>query len=93
MKEKFLVVGSKVLVKTEDAPETIVPGGRIVTPEAARRVPDNGVIILVGPDCKVAQIGDAVMTKQFSGHAVVLEGTNFRVVDESDILVISRGDS
>jgi chaperonin GroES len=83
----------RVVVKRLEAEEKT--SGGIILPDAAKEKPQKGEVIAVGegklldsgnratPDVKV---GDLVMFGKYSGTEVKVEGEEFLIMRESDIL-------
>lgn len=85
----------RVVVERVEAEEKTASG--IVLPGAASEKPDMGVVIAVG-DGKVldsgtkiamnVKVGDKVLFGKYSGQAVKLDGKEYLVMREDDILGI-----
>ena len=84
----------KVVLKKEDATETTKSG--IVLPGSAQEKPQVSLIVAVGPggivDGKEVVMtlkeGDKVITGKYSGTEVKLDGVEYTVVSQSDILAV-----
>ncbi len=84
----------RVVLKTCEIEET-TPGGFILT-SAAQEKPQFSEVVAVGPggiiDGKEIQmyvkVGDKVLTGKYSGTEVKLEGKEYTIVRQSDILAI-----
>lgn len=84
----------KVVLKVEDAVETTASG--IVLSSAAQEKPQFANVIAVGPGGKIdgeevtmyVKVGDKVITSQYSGTKVKLEGEEYTIVRQSDILAL-----
>jgi len=85
----------RVIVKRLDQ-ETKTASG-IVLPEAAAEKPDQGEVLAVGngkilDDGKVrpldVKVGDRVLFGKYSGQAVKVDGVEFLVMREEDIMAI-----
>jgi chaperonin GroES len=92
---KIRPLGDKVLVKRLEA-EAVTKGG-IVLPEAAKEKPKRGKIVAMGngrllDDGKRSQLqvkmGDEVLFTSYAGTEVKLDGDEFLIMDESDILAV-----
>ncbi len=88
----------RVLIRPSE-PETKTSGG-IIIPETAQEKPVEGDVIAVGPgsrDEKGARhaldlkTGDRVLFGKWSGSEIKLEGENFMIVKESDVLGVIEG--
>ncbi|MDD6251573.1 MAG: co-chaperone GroES [Oscillospiraceae bacterium] len=84
----------KVVLKLDDAVETTKSG--IVLSTAAQEKPQFANVIAVGPGGKIdgedvtmyVKVGDKVITSKYSGTEVKLEGEEYIIVRQSDILAI-----
>ena len=84
----------KVVLKLDDAVETTKSG--IVLSTAAQEKPQFANVIAVGPGGKIdgeevtmyVKFGDKVITSKYSGTEVKLEGEEYIIVRQSDILAI-----
>ena len=94
-KMKVRPLGDKVLVKRIEA-ESVTAGG-IVLPDSAKEKPKRGRIQAVG-DGKMLETGersklqvkkgDEVLFTSYAGTEVKIEGEEFIIMDENDILAI-----
>lgn len=84
----------RVVLKPEKAEETTKSG--IVLAGSAQEKPQFSDIVAVGPGGLVdgkevtmyVKVGDKVITSQYAGTPVKLDGEDFSVVRQSDILAI-----
>lgn len=84
----------RVVLKVDNAEQTTASG--IVLSTAAQEKPQFANVIAVGPggivDGKEVQmyvkVGDKVITSKYSGTEVKLEGEEYTIVKQSDILAI-----
>lgn len=83
----------RVVVEPLEAEETTAGG--IVLPDAAREKPQRGKVVAVGPGrlldsgerCPVAvAVGDEVLFGKYGGTEIEVEGTEVKILRESDIL-------
>ena len=92
---KIRPLADKVLVKRTEA-ETTTKGG-IVLPDSAKEKPRRGTIISVG-DGKLLEdgsrsdfqvkVGDTVLFSSYGGTEIKLDGEEFIIMEESDILAV-----
>jgi len=83
-----------VLVKPLDA-ETKTPGG-IILPDSAKEKPQVGLVMAVGPgaydDGKLipmtVKVGQKVMYKKWGGNEIKVDGQEWMLVEQKDILAI-----
>lgn len=88
-------LGEKVLVERMEA-ETMTKGG-IVLPDSAKEKPQQGTILAIG-DGKLlddgsrgamqVSKGDKVLFSSYAGTDIKIDGTEYLLMDESDILAI-----
>ena len=84
----------RVVLKMTEAEETTKSG--IILASASKEKPQVAVVVAVGPgglvDGKEVKMlvkeGDKVITSQYSGSTVKLDGEEYLVVRQSDILAI-----
>ena len=92
---KVRPLGSKVLVRRDDAPETTEGG--IIIPDTATEKPLEGEVIAVGEGAVLengkkvkmtVKKGDIVFFGPYSGTEISLEGKDHVIIDESEIIAI-----
>lgn len=87
---KIQPLGDRVLVKPLAAEE--VTAGGIIIPDTAKEKPLKGQVIAVGKgiDDKAltVKVDDTVLYGKFVGTEVELEGTDYLIIQESEILAI-----
>ncbi|MBQ4105060.1 MAG: co-chaperone GroES [Clostridia bacterium] len=84
----------KVVLKPDNAEETTKSG--IVLSSAAQEKPQFANVVAVGPGGKIdgeevtmyVKVGDKVITSKYSGTEVKLDGEEYTIVRQSDILAI-----
>ena len=87
-------LSDRVLIKMQQAEETTKSG--IVLASAAQEKPQIAVVLAVGPggmvDGKqvdmIVKAGDKVITSKYSGTEVKVDGEEYTIVRQSDILAI-----
>ncbi len=92
-KLKIRPLEDRIVVETLEA-EAMTRGG-IVLPDAAQEKPQRGTIVAVGPgrlldsgnrgDLSVG-VGDEVIFGMYGGADVEVEGNDYKILRESDIL-------
>ena len=94
----FRPLHDRVLVRRIDEEET-TPGG-IIIPDTAKEKPQEGEVVAVGSgnraeDGKVTALdvkpGDRILFGKWSGSEVKINGEEFLIMKESDILGIIEG--
>lgn len=88
-------LGDKILVKRLEAAETTKGG--IVIPDSAKEKPKEGKIVAVGPGKVLddgsrgsmqVKKGDRVLFTSYAGTEIKVDGEEFLVMGEDDILAI-----
>ena len=97
---KFRPLHDRVVVRRVDS-ETKTAGG-IIIPDTAAEKPQQGEIIAVGPGArdetgKITALdvkkGDKVLFGKWSGTEVKIDGVEFLIMKESDIMGVLEGKS
>ncbi len=80
----------RVIVQPAEA-ETKTAGG-IIIPDTAKEKPQRGTVIAAGPGKKdepmTVKAGDSVLYGKYSGTEINLEGADYLIMRESDILAV-----
>ena len=83
-------LADRVLVEPLEA-ETKTASG-IIIPDTAKEKPQKGSIVAVGPGTKenpvTVKVGDSVLYGKYSGAELKLDGKDYLIMRESDILAI-----
>jgi chaperonin GroES len=83
---KFKPLKDRVFISfTEEVEKT--PGG-IYVPDTAKEKPQRGKVEAVGTEVKEVKVGDEVMFDRYAGSKVKMNGTEYLIVKEEDILGI-----
>ena len=91
---KIRPLADNVVIKATEAEETTKSG--IVLTSAAKEKPQVAVVVAVGPggtvDGKEVKMsvkeGDKVIAAKYSGTDIIIDGEEFTVLHQSDILAI-----
>nr|WP_319401348.1 co-chaperone GroES [uncultured Carboxylicivirga sp.] len=87
---KGKVLAGKILVKPQEA-ETKTSSG-IIIPDSAKEKPLQGEVVLVGAAKKDEEMeikaGDVVLYGKYSGTELNVEGTDYLLMSQSDVLYI-----
>ena len=92
-KLNFRPLHDRVVVKRIDAEEKTAGG--IIIPDTAKEKPSQGEVVAVGPGARnekgeiVAldvKVGDRVLFGKWSGTEVKIDGTEYLIMKESDIM-------
>ena len=87
----------RILVKQSDAEETTAGG--IVLPDTAKEKPQRGVVKAVGPGKMLdsgkrakpgVKKGDEVFYAKYGGTEVKIDGEDYVILRESDILAVAE---
>ena len=88
---KGKILAGKVLVKPEAAEEKTASG--IYIPESAKEKPLKGKVVLVGEAKKdepmEVKAGDLVLYGKYAGSELTIEGEDFLLISQTDILYIA----
>ena len=89
-KLKIKPLADRVLVEPLEA-ETKTASG-IIIPDTAKEKPQRGTVVAVGPgkkdDPTTVKPGDVVLYGKYSGTELNVEGSDYLMMRESDILAI-----
>ena len=93
---KIKPLADRVVVKPVEQQEEVKQGS-IIIPDTAKEKPQEGEIIAVGPG-KVddsgkkvpmeVKVGDKVLYGKYSGTEVTIDGDDYLIMRESDILAV-----
>ena len=95
---KFRPLHDRVLIKVLDSEEKT--SGGIIIPDTAKEKPQEGEVVAVGPGAineagKITpmdvKIGDIVLFGKWSGTEVKIDGKEYSIMKESDIMGVSKG--
>ena len=95
MKLQLKPLADRVVVKKLDAEEKTAGG--IVLPDTAKEKPQQAEVLAVGPgkmdekgtrQAMEVKVGDKVLFAKYSGTEVKIEGTEYIILAERDILAI-----
>ena len=93
---KFRPLHDRVLIQSLDSEEKT--SGGIIIPDTAKEKPQEGKVIAVGPGAKSddgkttpmdVKVGDHVLFGKWSGTEVKIDGKEYSIMKESDIMGIS----
>lgn len=80
----------RVIVEPAAAEEKTASG--IIIPDSAKEKPQRGVVVAAGPGKKdepmSVKTGDTVLYGKYAGTEISLEGTDYLIMRESDILAV-----
>ena len=90
---KFRPLHDRVLVESLESEEKTAGG--IIIPDTAKEKPQEGKVIAVGPGTKTedgkiipmdVKVGDHVLFGKWSGTEVKIDGKEYSIMKESDIM-------
>ena len=94
---KFRPLHDRVLIRVLDSEEKT--SGGIIIPDTAKEKPQEGEVVAVGPGAKSedgkivsmdVKVGDIVLFGKWSGTEIKIDGTEYSIMKESDILGIAK---
>ena len=89
-KVKIKPLADRVLVEPAPAEEKTAAG--IIIPDTAKEKPQKGTVVAVGTGKKdepmTVKIGDEVLYGKYSGTEISIDGVNYLIMRESDIVAI-----
>ena len=92
---KIKPLADRVVVEPDEAQE--VSAGGIILPDTAQEKPQQGKVVAVGPGkvsdagtlvAPTVKKGDNVLYGKYSGTEVTIDGTEYSIMRESDILAV-----
>jgi chaperonin GroES len=93
---KVIPLHSNVLIKQQDETETMY--GNIIVPDAGKEKPLMGEVVAVGPGSwsvtgekfleTTVKVGQLVAFPSFGGQRITVEGEDYVVVKEVDLIAI-----
>lgn len=86
------IAGTNNRIVIESAPAETKTASGIIIPDNAKEKPQEGTVMAVGDDSKdetpTVKIGDKVLYGKYAGTDLKLEGKDYLIMRESDILAI-----
>ncbi|MDX9910027.1 MAG: co-chaperone GroES [Mariniphaga sp.] len=90
-KLKGKILAGKILVQPHEAEEKTQSG--IIIPDSAKEKPQQGTVVLTGGDKKdepmEIKVGDVVVYGKYSGTELQIDGEDYLLMSQSDILYIA----
>jgi len=87
----FIPLGKRVLIERLEEPTTTASG--IIIPDNAKEKPFNGTVVAISQkitDLGLISVGDKVMFGKYAGTELSLDGIDYLVMDNKDILGILK---
>jgi len=94
---KFRPLHDRVLIEISDGEEKT--SGGIIIPDTAKEKPQEGEVVAVGPGARTedgkitpmdVKVGDIVLFGKWSGTEVKIDGKEYSIMKESDIMGITK---
>jgi chaperonin GroES len=83
-------LADRVLIKPAPAEQKTASG--IIIPDSAKEKPQKGEVVAAGPGTKdeemQVKVGDMVLYGKYAGTELNIEGTDYLIMRQSDILAI-----
>ena len=83
-------LADRVIIETAAAEEKTAGG--IIIPDTAKEKPQRGTVVAVGPGTKdepmTVKVGDNVLYGKYAGTEISVEGADYLIMKESDIVAI-----
>jgi chaperonin GroES len=80
----------RVLVEAAAAEDKTAGG--IIIPDTAKEKPQKGTVVAVGPGKKdepmTVKVGDSVLYGKYAGTEITIDGENYLIMRESDIVAV-----
>lgn len=95
MAKKLVPIGDRIVVKPEPEEEKTKSG--IVLPDTAKEKPQEGTVIAAGPGRVLdngqrapmeVKVGNKVIYSKYGGTEVKIEGEEYIILNERDVLAI-----
>ena len=95
---KFRPLHDRVLIEVLDSEEKTAGG--IIIPDSAKEKPQEGKVVAIGSGARTedgkiipmdVKVGDLVLFGKWSGAEVKIDGKEYSIMKESDIMGISKG--
>ena len=87
---KIKPLADRVLVEAAAAEDKTAGG--IIIPDTAKEKPQKGTVVAVGPGKKdepmTVKIGDSVLYGKYAGTEITVDGENYLIMRESDIVAV-----
>ena len=88
MSINFKPLADRVLIEPAEADKTTASG--IIIPDSAKEKSQSGVVVAVGPGKKdeptMVKVGETVLYGKFSGSELSINGKDYMIMREADIL-------
>ncbi len=83
-------LGTRVLIEVQEAEEKTASG--LIIPDSAKEKPQKGKVVAVGKGTKDEEmelkVGDKVLYGKYAGTEIDVEGKNYLIMKQSDVLAV-----
>jgi len=83
-------LADRVLIQPAEAEQKTAGG--IIIPDTAKEKPQRGTVVAVGPGKKdeplTVKVGDTVLYGKYAGTEITVDGKDYLIMRESDIVAI-----
>ena len=83
-------LADRVLVEAAAAEDKTAGG--IIIPDTAKEKPQKGTVVAIGPGKKdepmTVKVGDSVLYGKYAGTEITIDGANYLIMRESDIVAV-----
>lgn len=87
---KVKPLADRVLILPKEAEQKTVSG--IYIPDTAKEKPQRGTVVAAGPGTKdvtmEVKVGDEVLYGKYAGTEITIDGTDYLIMKQSDVLAI-----
>jgi chaperonin GroES len=87
---KIKPLADRVLIQPQEAEEKTASG--IIIPDSAKEKPQKGTVVAIGPGTKdekmEVKVGDSVLYGKYAGTELTLDGKDYLIMRQSDIVAI-----
>jgi chaperonin GroES len=87
---KFRPMGSGVVIERHEAKDKTEGG--LYIPEQAKKQPHKGTVMAIGPKVVDLVVGDVVMFSPYSGSSIVLDGKDYLLIGDINLLGVLEED-
>ena len=84
MSSPITPLGDRVVAVREQAAEKTASG--LYLPDNAKEKPVMAKVVAVGSEAKLVKVGDRILYKEYSTTELKIDGTEYLVVKEDDVL-------
>jgi chaperonin GroES len=89
-KVKIKPLADRVLIEPAAAEDKTAGG--IIIPDTAKEKPQKGTVVAIGPGKKdepmTVKVGDSVLYGKYAGTEITIDGENYLIMRESDIVAV-----